>query len=109
MASNERDELDRILDTALAAYSASEPRPGLEWRVQNHIRASARRIWFPRWVLAIPAAACIIWAGYIWLHRSRPEPVNVVRQARLTAAPVVTRPKPQPPPRQPKLRRAPQR
>jgi hypothetical protein len=36
-----RDELDRLIDGALASYSDAEPRLGLEARVVNRVRAPA--------------------------------------------------------------------
>lgn len=82
MPNEERDALDKVLDSALANYS-SEPRAGLEQRVQNRIRTSARVTRIPRWVFAVPAAAAVFWAGYVWLHYGslpeRPLPVAQVR------------------------------
>ena len=43
------DEVDRILDEALASYSLQEPRTGLSGRVMARIRsegAASRRGWF---------------------------------------------------------------
>src|SRR5581483_171781 len=97
MPNEERDALDQVLDTALASYS-SEPRAGLEQRVQNHIRTSARVTRIPRWVFTVPAAAGLFWAGYIWLHHSpppgRPQPVAQVRTVPRPAAVVPAAPKP---------------
>lgn len=61
MASNQQDELDRLLDTALAGYSSEEPRPGLEQRVLARIQAAdTPRSFGWRWVLAIPALASLL-------------------------------------------------
>lgn len=62
MGSNERDELDNLLDRALSSYSVQEPRWGLEERLLNRIRAAgaARRFAWLRWAVAIPALACLL-------------------------------------------------
>jgi hypothetical protein len=61
MASNQQDDLDRLLDTALAGYSCEEPRPGLEQRVLAHIQAvdTPRRFGW-RWAVLIPAFASVL-------------------------------------------------
>lgn len=60
------DELDKILDSALASYSQEEPRPGLDRRILNRIRAEGetRRFpWLP-WTVA-NSSYCILPAGRI--------------------------------------------
>ena len=56
------DELDKILDSALASYSQEEPRPGLDARVLKRIRAAgeARSFAWWRWATAIPVFACLL-------------------------------------------------
>lgn len=97
MPNEERDALDKVLDSALANYS-SEPRAGLEQRVQNRIRTSARVTRIPRWVFAVPAAAAVFWAGYVWLHYGslpeRPLPVAQVRMPPVRAVAPTTARKP---------------
>jgi hypothetical protein len=67
------DELDKILDSALSSYSKEEPRPGLESRVLNRIRASreARRFAWLRWAVAIPVLASLLFVFWI-LDSSKP-------------------------------------
>jgi hypothetical protein len=45
-----QDELDRLLEEGLAAYSSEAPRAGLEGRVLAHVRADGRRFrgWWRR-------------------------------------------------------------
>lgn len=82
MGSNERDELDILLDRALESYAAAQPRPGLEQRVMANVRAAGKR---GRWRLAIwvPALAAVCTA--------------VVLAALALRAPRVTIPAPEPP------------
>src|SRR6266568_4065939 len=72
------DELDKILDSALSSYADEEPRPGLEGRVLNRIRASrdGHRFAWLRWPIAIPAFACfLVLALTLWTKRdSTPKP-----------------------------------
>jgi hypothetical protein len=71
------DELDKILDGALSSYSQEEPRPGLEGRVLNRIRAARarRRFSWLHWVMAIPAFACLVLAVTFWSTQdSKPRP-----------------------------------
>jgi hypothetical protein len=62
MTNREQDELDRMLDAALAKYAAAEPRSGLEERVLANLRAEEARdadhAW-GRWS-AIAAVAAVI-------------------------------------------------
>jgi hypothetical protein len=62
MRSNQPDELDKLLDEALASYSSEEPRPGLEQRVLHHVRAAGppRRVSWWRWAIAIPMFAALM-------------------------------------------------
>ncbi len=61
MNSNGRDQLDRMLDDALAGYSGAEPLAGLEDRVLRRVRASeaTRRRPLP-WAFALVAAAALV-------------------------------------------------
>jgi hypothetical protein len=55
-----QDDLDRLIDDALAGYSSAEPLAGLEQRVLRRVRTVRRRHW---WGLAlIPAAAVLVLA-----------------------------------------------
>jgi hypothetical protein len=56
------DELDGVLDGALARYSSVEPMAGIEQRVLNRVRAAGStprlaRFGFGRWALAVAAVA----------------------------------------------------
>jgi len=56
------DELDRVLDAALAKYAAVEPRTGLEERVLANLRSAAplaNGAWW-RWGLAAALAAVLL-------------------------------------------------
>ncbi len=60
------DELDKILNGALSAYSLEEPRPGLESRVLHRIRGrhefSSR--WMP-WIFVAPALASLLVIAFL--------------------------------------------
>jgi hypothetical protein len=64
-------ELDKILDDGLSSYSREEPRPGLEDRILNRVRAprERRRFSWLRWAAAIPALACFLLAVTFWSTR----------------------------------------
>jgi hypothetical protein len=81
MSNDERDKIESLLDAALASYSRQEPRPGLPRRVLDRIHAdTAPRFAFPRWVWAVPVAACLLWAGIFWTrHAATPERVQVTQ------------------------------
>jgi len=82
----ERDDLDRLLDSALNTYA--EPRSGLEKRALARVMAhvdeargggpAPRRRWLV-WVAAIPLTACI--ALYVSISGNRQPPTNSVQQA----------------------------
>jgi hypothetical protein len=59
----DNDELDAMLDSALASYAEPGPDAGLEKRilarVSNEAATNARRRWLP-WAFAIPVAACVV-------------------------------------------------
>ena len=58
---NPPDELDQLLNEALATYSSAEPRPGIQQRVLRHIRTAAapRRPWWQLAAIAVPALATL--------------------------------------------------
>ena len=70
MRIDEPDEVDRILETALAGYSRQEPLVGLDRRVLERIaQARPRRsLGFPRWAVAIPLAACLLVGAFVWMR-----------------------------------------
>ena len=82
------DELDKILDNALASYPREEPRPGVESRVLNRIRASRqeRRFAWLRWAVTIPAFACLLLLALtFWSKRDstpkRSNPAPIIAKA----------------------------
>lgn len=83
MANRNQDDLDRVLDAALAKYAA-EPRAGLEERVLANLRAEAARgtvrAWWQWSVLAALAAVAVIAVALSWRTGSHPTtPVAVTR------------------------------
>jgi hypothetical protein len=74
MANQKPDELDRILDTALARYASVEPREGLEQRVLANLRAEPpipERAWW-RWGVVAAVAAAIVITVALASRSSRP-------------------------------------
>ncbi len=81
---NRRDELDRMIDGALADYSDVEPRVGLEERILNRARvARARRRRMFAWGLAFAVAASVVVVGIGIRTEQRPvpKPAAVVKAA----------------------------
>lgn len=69
----ERDELDRLLDSALGKYGTAEPRAGLEGRVLARLRSEEaivrkRAAW--RWALAAVVAVIAIFVAVAWRPRN---------------------------------------
>jgi hypothetical protein len=64
------EELDKILNDALSSYSREEPRPGLDDRVFDRIRTEGEHRSFEwlRWVVAIPAFACVLFSALMFLR-----------------------------------------
>ena len=82
MAGEQRDPLNHFLDDALATYANQDPRPGLERRVLNLIRADGGSAWFPllRWALPITALGCLLAGIALWNHGAPPPaPPDIVR------------------------------
>jgi hypothetical protein len=68
------DELDQILDLALASYSAQEPRAGLSGHVLARLRLEPhveRRRWYG-WLFACAAVACLTIGVVSWQEQSSP-------------------------------------
>ena len=69
MADKKLDELDRMLETALAKYAAAEPRLGLEDRVLANLRAEQTRVpvhgWW-HWSVAAALAVVIVAVALAW-------------------------------------------
>lgn len=68
MGTERSDELDRLLDAALATYAAEEPRPGLERRILA--RAGEVRRW-PRWAWAGSMLAATVCATILMVTPRR--------------------------------------
>ena len=89
MANGNQDELERLLDVALARYTA-EPRAGLEERVLANLRAEtqrgSQRAWWGWSALALVAAALVIATALSWkLDRPMHSPTRVA----VTTAPAM--------------------
>jgi hypothetical protein len=71
------DELDRMLDVALAKYAAVEPRAGLEGRLLRRLRSEplppARRVWL-QWGLVGAVATIALVAVLAWRSDRAPHP-----------------------------------
>ena len=80
----EKDKLDRLLDVALAKYSAVEPRAGLEGRILANLSsqqvAAPRRLWW-QWTVAVGLAGVVIVAVTV--------AVTLVWRARAPGLPVI--------------------
>jgi hypothetical protein len=90
MADRKQDELDRVLDAALAKYAATEPRAGLEERVLAAVRAERARgpdrAWW-RWSMMAALAAMVIAAITLVWKSDRPQhPVVANHPANATPA-----------------------
>jgi hypothetical protein len=85
----DRNDLDSVLDSALATYAL--PRPGYEERLLQSLAARGRapavrrHRWLP-WAIAMPAAACLLMALGLWLQ---PHPQRVETTQRAGTAPPV--------------------
>ena len=89
MAGEQRDPLDRLLDDALETYASQEPRPGIEGRVLNRIRAEGRRPRFRllRWALPIATLGGLLAGLNIWKDRAEPEPSALPQMVWTAASP----------------------
>ena len=78
---NTRDELDRLIDGALASYADAEPLAGLEDRVVNRVRVvgARRRIFGWGMGLAVAAAVVVVGIGIRTEQRTVPKPAAVAR------------------------------
>ena len=79
MGNEKRDELDQLIDSAMAEYADAEPLAGLEERVLERVRlerAGKRSFW--RWSIAVVAVA----AALLVILVPRPQQVDVRRTAR---------------------------
>src|SRR3954447_2435194 len=86
-------QLDQLLDSMLSAYSAVEPRPGLENRILANVRdaadSPATAWWSWKWLWAGAAAAVALLLLTLWTGRDRPatSPSNPVVHVPRTAQP----------------------
>jgi len=94
MADGKQNELDRVLDAALAKNSAVEPRAGLEERVLASLRAERARVpdraWW-RWIVAGALAAVIVAVILVGWRSGRPHAPGIAHHPS-TPAPSVPRP-----------------
>lgn len=91
----ERDELDQLIDLALATYA--EPRSGLERRtlarLSNHAARSARKRWaFP--AIAVLTAAALVLLGFLVTKGPRSQSSQMAYAPAITSAPAVSAPAP---------------
>lgn len=84
-----RDDLDNLIDGALAEYSAAEPLAGLEQRVLNRVQ-SERPARKPRWWWAVAFVASVLAAVAIGVLARKPEalPIAAVAPPPVVVAPV---------------------
>jgi hypothetical protein len=84
------DDLDLMLDVALAQYRAVEPRAGLEERVLANLRAHeqepASKHWFTWPALAVVAALALIAATVVLMSRSE-QPTRQVAHKQIQSGP----------------------
>jgi hypothetical protein len=101
MADQKKDkQMDELLDSLLAAYSSSEPRPGLETRILANLRDAESReprsaAWNFKWLwagMAVAAALIIIAVALIGgRHRIAAPPAVVQTQQPAPSQPEVQR------------------
>jgi hypothetical protein len=96
----EKDDLDLLLDSALATYADPGPDSGLEYRVLAALTAIRTeppavltpwpRRWLP-WAIAVPIAAGLL---LLWLSmaRNKPLPASEPQQARQSAPAPIAQP-----------------
>ena len=92
MQSEDRERrIDEFLDAALARYSETESRPGLEQRILANLEAKQRaaRPW--RWLAWGAAVAAVAFAAYVAMRPAPPRIVMPIAQ-QPQGAPVVANP-----------------
>ena len=89
MTNGKRDELDRVLDAALAKYAAGEPRDGLEERVLANLRTEQARVpdrtWW-RWPSTVAIAAVVVVVLALTLRWDKPSPPIAVNHSSTPSA-----------------------
>ena len=86
MRNDDRDELDRILDSALASYCAAQPRPGIEQRVIAGLSGAKQHERWVRWLTPVPVLALALAIVAYW-PSAQPPRVNVPRRVVQSTAP----------------------
>ena len=84
------DDLDKLLDAALADYAAPDLPAGLEQRVLNRVRASQtkRKFAIPRWAFAVPALAAVVLAvAVVWIYQHPTPELPVIAWSRPEVVP----------------------
>ncbi len=88
-----KDELDRVMDGALAGYSLAEPPAGFETRIVSRVLMASRQRRRVGWALAAAAAAAILVVGIavrmprhpvskiVAAHMETPRPIEETRPA----------------------------
>ena len=113
----ERDDLDRTLDAALAKYASVQPREGLEERILANLRSHDTRAAEPTWwnwrFVAALAAVLMIAAVVVWRWNKPTLPPVATHPQTLKPAPVAPElahgDENNAPPRKPLQHRAPRR
>lgn len=89
---NSRDELDRLLDSALVTYADPGPDAGLENRILSRIAAEAspspRRRWLA-WAIAVPVLAALLFFAVVSGTRKSHAPAPAPPQAHVTLSPSI--------------------
>jgi hypothetical protein len=87
MADMKRDEIDRVLDAALAKYASAEPRQGLDERVLANLRAEQARLpdraWW-RWSVMAALAGLVVVAVTLTWRTARPSHAVVAHRSPTT-------------------------
>ena len=93
---NSRDELDRLIEGALAGYSDAEPLAGLEERVVNRVRAARARRRVVAWAAAVAVAASVVVVGVVVRTERRvpPKPAEVAGVTNVAPPAAVATPEP---------------
>ena len=90
---DDRDELDRLLDSALATYAGPSPDSGLEQRILSRIaaetHATSRRRWLA-WAIALPAAAILLLFAGLSIARQTHTPHLASQQGHISPQPLAS-------------------
>lgn len=98
----EKDELDRLLDSALASYADPGAGSGLEQRVLSSLAAAgaqgntrsdvARYRRWPAWAVAVPVASLLLWFSIAKIHHAPAIQNQEAHQANGPQAPAASAP-----------------